>query len=117
MRHAVAGRRLGRRSEHRIALYRNLVASLLNNEGIKTTEAKAKEVRSLAEHVITKAKAGTLADRRQALSFVQDEAAVSKAFNELALRFAERRGGYTRITKLGPRKGDAAPMVLLELVP
>lgn len=100
-----------------MALYRNLVSALINKEHIKTTEAKAKEVRGLAERVITYGKKGSLHNRRTAIAFMHDEQAIKKVFDELASRYADRPGGYTRITKLGPRKGDAAPMALLELVP
>ena len=100
-----------------MALYRNLVTDLINKEHIKTTEAKAKEVRSLAEQVITYGKKGSLHNRRTAIAFMHDKQAIRKVFDELASRYAERPGGYTRITKLGSRKGDAAPMALLELVP
>ncbi|MBI2873217.1 MAG: 50S ribosomal protein L17 [Chloroflexi bacterium] len=117
MRHAVVGRNLSRRPGHRLALRRNLAAELIKRERITTTEAKAKEVRGLAEQIITRCKAGTVHDRRVALSLVPNTAAVKKAFAELASRYAERKGGYTRIMKLGPRQGDAAPMVVLELVP
>lgn len=116
MRHNVAGRRLGRSSAHRKALYRNLVTDLLNYEKITTTEAKAKEVRSLAERMITLGKDGKLPARRQALAFILDEKVADKVFANLAPRYAERPGGYTRITKIGPRLGDGAPMVQLELV-
>ncbi len=116
MRHKVAGRKLGRPSGHRRAMYRNLVTDLLGYEKIVTTEAKAKEVRSLAEKMITLGKKGELHSRRQALSFILDKGVVDKVFDELASRYAERPGGYTRITKLGPRLGDGAPMVQLELV-
>jgi large subunit ribosomal protein L17 len=116
MRHKVAGRKLGRSSAHRKALYRNLVTDLLNHEKITTTEAKAKEVRGLAERMITLGKAGGLNSRRQALAFILDERIADKVFAELAPRYAERPGGYTRIIKLGPRLGDGAPMVQLELV-
>ena len=116
MRHKVAGRKLSRASGHRKALYRNLVTDLLNHEKITTTEAKAKEVRSLAERMITLGKAGGLSSRRQALAFILYERIADKVFTELAPRYAERPGGYTRIIKLGPRIGDGAPMVQLELV-
>jgi large subunit ribosomal protein L17 len=116
MRHKVAGRKLGRSSEHRKALYRNLVTDLLNYEKITTTEAKAKEIRGLAEQMITLGKEGGLHSRRQALSFILDKKVSEKIFNELAPRYAERPGGYTRITKLGPRLGDGAPMAQIELV-
>ena len=116
MRHRVAGRRLGRATGHRRALYRNLVTDLLRYEKITTTEAKAKEVRSLAEKMITLGKEGGLHSLRRALSFSLDNKVTAKVFTELAPRYAERPGGYTRLTKLGPRLGDGAPMVRLELV-
>jgi large subunit ribosomal protein L17 len=116
MKHKVAGRKLGRSSAHRRALYRNLVTDLLNYEKITTTEAKAKEVRSLAERMITLGKEGKLHSRRQALAYILDEKVADKVFITLAPRYAERPGGYTRITKIGPRLGDGAPMVQLELV-
>ena len=116
MRHKVAGTKLGRSSGHRRAMYRNLVTDLLGYEKITTTEAKAKEVRSLAEKMITLGKAGDLNSRRQALAFIIDNRVTEKVFNELASRYAERPGGYTRIIKLGPRLGDGAAMVKLELV-
>ena len=97
-------------------MYRNLVTDLLGYEKLTTTEAKAKEVRSLVEKMITLGKAGGLHSRRQALSFILDEKVTDKVFNELAARYAERSGGYTRITKLGPRLGDGAAMVQFELV-
>ncbi len=116
MRHKVAGRRLSRSSSHRRSLFRNLVTDLLNYEKINTTEAKAKEVRGLAERMITLGKEGGLHSRRQALSFIIGEKVVEKVFAELGPRYAERPGGYTRITKIGPRLGDGAPIVRLELV-
>lgn len=116
MRHKVAGRKLGRATGHRRAMYRNLVTDLLNYERITTTEAKAKEVRGLTEKMITLGKEGGLHPRRQALSFIMDKKVTEKVFTELAPRYAERPGGYTRITKLGPRLGDGAAMVQLELV-
>ncbi len=116
MRHKVAGRKLGGDTGHRRAMYRNLVTDLLDYEKITTTEAKAKEVRGLAEKMITLGKDGGLHSRRQALSFIIDEKVAEKVFTELALRYAERPGGYTRITKLGPRLGDGAAMVQLGLV-
>jgi large subunit ribosomal protein L17 len=97
-------------------LFRNLVTDLLNYEEIITTEAKAKEVRGLAEKMITLGKHGGLHARRQALSFIIDKSVTEKVFAELAPRYTQRPGGYTRIVKLGPRLGDAAPMVKLELV-
>jgi large subunit ribosomal protein L17 len=116
MRHKVAGRKLSRSSSHRRALFRNLVTDLLNYEKITTTEAKAKEARGLAEQMITLGKKAGLHSRRQALSFITDEKVVDKVFAELAPRYAERPGGYTRITRIGPRLGDGAPMVQLELI-
>jgi large subunit ribosomal protein L17 len=97
-------------------MFRNLVTDLLNYEKITTTEAKAKEVRGLAEKMITLGKNGGLNSRRQALSFILDKKVTDKIFTELASKYAERPGGYTRIIKLGPRLGDNAPMVQLELV-
>jgi len=116
MRHKVAGKKLGGDTGHRRAMYRNLVTDLLDYEKITTTEAKAKEVRGLAEKMITLGKKGGLHSRRQALSFIIDKKIAEKVFTELAPRYAERPGGYTRITKLGPRLGDGAAMVQLELV-
>lgn len=116
MRHRVAGRKLSRDTGHRLALYRNLVTDLLRYEKIVTTEAKAKEARSLAENMITLGKEGSLHARRQALSFVSDKKVVKKVFEELAPRYANRAGGYTRLVRLGARLGDGAPMVQLELV-
>ena len=116
MRHGVAGRKLGRASSHRRALYRNLVTDLLKHEKIITTEAKAKEVRGLAEKMITLGKKSGLHSYRQALSFILDKKVTEKVFAELAPRYKERPGGYTRMVKLEPRLGDGAPMVQLELV-
>ncbi len=116
MRHRVAGKKLGRATGHRRAMYRNLVTDLLRYEKITTTEAKAKEVRSLAEKIITLGKEGGLHSRRQALSFILDKKVADKVFAELSPKYAGRSGGYTRITKLGPRLGDGAPIVQLELV-
>ena len=116
MRHNVAGRRLSRSTGHRKALYRNLVTDLLKHEKIVTTEAKAKEVRGMAEKVITLGKKSGLHSYRQALSFVTDKKVTAKIFAELGPRYKERPGGYTRIVKLEPRLGDGAPMVQLELV-
>ena len=116
MRHHVAGRKLSRPTEHRMLMYRNLVTDLLRYEKIVTTEPKAKEARGLAEKMISLGKKGTLAARRQALAFVTDDAMVTKLFDELASTYAQRPGGYTRITKLGRRVGDGAPMAQLELV-
>lgn len=116
MRHHVGGRHLSRPTDHRLAMYRNLVTDLLRYEKVVTTEAKAKEVRGMAEKMITLAKDGSLSSRRQALAFANDDKVVAKLFDEHAKRYASRAGGYTRLTKLGRRLGDAAPMVQLELV-
>lgn len=116
MRHRWGGRKLGRPTSHRLALLRNQSTDLLRYEKIQTTEAKAKELRGEVEHLITLAKSGTLHARRQALSYVYDRKVVDKLFHELGPRFMERPGGYTRITRLGPRRGDAAFMVQIELV-
>ncbi len=116
MRHRIAGRKLSRPTAHRWALYRNLVTDLFRYEKIVTTEAKAKEVRGLAEKMITLGKEGSLSSRRRALAFVTDKKLVDKIFNQLAPRYAERPGGYTRLVKIGPRLGDGAPMAQLEMV-
>ncbi len=116
MRHKVKGRHLSRPSGHRKALYRGLVRDLLLRERIRTTLAKAKEVRGMAEKIITYGKKGELHHRRLALAFVTDKNVVAKVFDDLSERYAERQGGYTRVLKLGPRKGDGAPMAILELV-
>jgi large subunit ribosomal protein L17 len=116
MRHLNAGRKLNRSASHRRALFRNLVTALLERERIKTTDAKAKETRRLAERMITLGKEGTLAARRRALTFVQSRAVVKKLFDDIAPRFKERAGGYTRIIKVGIRHGDAAPVSVIELV-
>ncbi|MFC1904662.1 50S ribosomal protein L17 [Chloroflexota bacterium] len=112
----MAGRKLGRPSGHRRAMYRNLVTDLLGYGKIVTTEAKAKEVRGLAEKMITLGKEGGLHSRRRALSFIMDKKVTERIFAELGPMYAERPGGYTRIIKLGPRLGDGAAMVRLELV-
>ncbi len=116
MRHRKAGRRLGRSSGHRKALYKNLITELFRRERIKTTEAKAKAVRGKAEKLITLGKRGDLHARRQASAKLSDPTIVAKLFDDLALRYEGRPGGYTRILKLGRRQGDSASMVLLELV-
>ena len=116
MRHKIAGRKLGRKTGHRRALYRNLVTSLLKHEKLVTTEPKAKEVRGIAEKMITLGKKSGLHSYRQALSFIMDKKVTEKLFADLALRYKERPGGYTRIIKLQPRLGDGAPMVKLELI-
>jgi len=116
MRHGCAGRQFGRNSGHRKALLRMLVTALLRNESIETTTAKAKEIRPLAEKMITLAKRGGLHARRQALSFIQDDSVVSSLFTKLGPRFSARTGGYTRIVPTRVRPGDAAPMSVIELV-
>ena len=116
MRHRVTGRQLGRPSNQRKALFRSLVTELLKHERIRTTLAKAREVRPIAEQMVTLGKAGSLHDRRRAAAFINERQIVGKVFEDLADRYSERNGGYTRITKLGPRKGDAAEMAILELV-
>ena len=116
MRHQRSGRKLGRDSAHRKALYANLASALIEHGRIKTTEAKAKEVRPIAEKMISLGKRGDLHAHRQAVAFLRSKDIAHKLFAEVAPRFAERPGGYTRVVKLGPRQGDAAPMAYLELV-
>jgi large subunit ribosomal protein L17 len=116
MRHLKSGRQLSRNSSHRWALMRNLVTALLREEKIQTTDPKAKELRRWADRVITLGKQGTLHARRQVLGIVQDKSVVRKLFDTLGPRFKDRPGGYTRIIKLGLRRGDAAEMSLIELV-
>ena len=110
------GPRLGSDPMHQRQMLANLSASLFEHERIKTTEAKAKMLRPFAERLITKAKKGGVHDRRQVLSVIEDRTVVHKLFSDIGPRFEDRNGGYTRILKLGPRNGDAAPMVLIELV-
>ncbi len=109
-------RKLGRPTNHRKAMLRNLTTSLLREGKIKTTDTRAKEVRKMAEKMITLAKRGDLHARRQVLAYVYDEDIVTKLFDEIAPKYADRNGGYTRVLKLGPRRGDAAEMAILELV-
>ena len=116
MRHRIGYNRLSRPSGHRKAMLRNLVKDLLHYESIRTTEAKAKEMRRTAEKMITLGKDGSLHDRRQALKFLNDKALVGEIFDELAPRYADRNGGYTRSLKPGPRGGDGAPMARIELI-
>ena len=116
MRHQRAGRKLGRDAAHRKALYANLTASLIEHGRIKTTVAKAKEVRPVAEEMITLGRRGDVPARRQALKFLRSQDVVHKLFSEVGPRFSDRPGGYSRIVKLGPRQGDAAEMAYLELV-
>jgi large subunit ribosomal protein L17 len=116
MRHRKSGRQLGRNTHHRRALFRSLITSLLEHERIETTEAKAKELRILAERMISLGKEGSLHARRRAAAYICAKRVVSKLFKDLAGRFAERHGGYTRIIKTRRRVGDAAPMAVIELV-
>ena len=116
MRHRVGGKKLGRKTPHRISMFRNMVTSLLEHERIRTTLPRAKSIRPLAERMITLGKRETLHARRQALSFIRDPSVVAKLFSTLAPRFADRSGGYTRIIRLGFRDGDGAQMALLELI-
>ena len=116
MRHRKAGRRLGRNSSHRLAMVRNMVTSLIEHERIVTTTPKAKEVRKVADKMITLAKRGDLHARRQALAYMQDKKVVAKLFDTLKDDYMDRNGGYTRIIQTGQRLGDAAPMAILELV-
>ena len=116
MRHRKSGRQLNRNSSHRAAMFRNMASSLLEHEIIKTTLPKAKELRRVAEPLITLAKTDTVANRRLAFSRTRDEAVVGKLFTELGPRYQDRPGGYTRILKCGFRPGDSAPMAYIELV-
>ena len=116
MAHRIDGRKLGRPTDHRLAMFRNLVTDLLRHEKIITTEAKAREVKGLAEKMITLGKRGDLHSRRQARRFVYDTKVVDKLFAELGPRFATRPGGYSRMIKIGPRMGDGAKMAQLELI-
>ena len=116
MRHRRAGKKLGRDSAQRKALYSGLAGALIEHGRIKTTEAKAKAVKPVAEQMITLGRRGDLAARRQAIAFLRSQDVVKKLFNDVGPRFAERPGGYSRIVKIGPRPGDSADMVYLELV-
>lgn len=116
MRHGDKVKKLGRKREHRIALMRNLVSALIKYERIRTTVAKAKETRRLAERLVSKACSGTLAARREVAKFISDKTLVKKLFTEIAPRLADRAGGYTRIYRLGNRPGDSAEMAYLEFV-
>ena len=109
-------RKLGRTSDHRTAMLRAMVTFLLENGKIETTVTRAKEVRAMAEKYITLAKTNTLASKRQALAFITKEDVVAKLYNEIAPKYAEVNGGYCRITKPGPRRGDAAEMAIIELI-
>ncbi len=116
MRHRVAGKKLGRKTAHRVMMFRNMVTSLLDKERIRTTLDRAKAVRPIAEKIITLGKRENLHARRQALAYVKDPAVVSKLFSTIAPRFSQRNGGYTRIIRLGFRDGDGAQMAYLELL-
>lgn len=116
MRHGVAGRQLGRPTGHRRMLYRNLVTDVLRYGRVRTTEPKAKEIRPMVEKMVTLGKAKHLHARRQAIAFLTDVDIAHKLFEEIAPRYEERPGGYTRIYKLGRRRGDGAAMALIELV-
>lgn len=116
MRHRKAGRKLSRNTPHRIAMFRNMVTSLLEHERIVTTTPKAKEVRRFVDKMITLGKRGDLHARRQALSFIRDKDVVAKLFSSLRDEYMDRKGGYTRIIRTGNRIGDAAEMAILELV-
>jgi large subunit ribosomal protein L17 len=114
MRHLNQGRKLNRTSAHRKALFRNLVLALVKHDRIKTTDAKAKELRRYADRMVTLGKRGDLAARRLAFAFMQSRDAVKRLFDEIAPRFKERNGGYTRVVKFGFRRGDAAPLSIVE---
>ncbi len=116
MRHKIAGRRLGRTTSHRVAMLRNMVTSLFEHERIITTTEKAKELRPVAEKMITLAKRGDLHARRQALSYIRSKDVVEKLFTTIKDQYADRKGGYTRILRTGVRKGDCASMSIIELV-
>ena len=116
MRHKRAGSKLGRLTAHRWALFRNLLTGLFAHERITTTLAKAKAIRPLADHLVTLAKEDNLHARRQALALVPDAVVVRRLFDTVAARYADRRGGYTRILQMGTRRGDGAPLAILELV-
>jgi len=116
MRHAMRGRKLGRTTAHRWALFRNQLQSLVKHERITTTLPKAKELRPIFEKAVTQGKRGTLHARRRVRRWIPDRHLVQKLFDDIAPRFADRNGGYTRILKLGPRQGDGAEMAIIELV-
>ncbi len=116
MRHRVSGRRFDRSGGHRKMMFRTLVTDFLKHGHVKTTAAKAREVRPMAEKMVTLGKTGSLHARRQAAAFITEDSVVRSVFDDIADRYKDRPGGYTRITKLGPRKGDASEMALLELV-
>jgi large subunit ribosomal protein L17 len=117
MYHGKAGRKLGRTSSHKEAMFRNMVTSIIKHERIRTTDTKAKELRKLAEKMITLGKRGNLHARRQALAVLRDKSLIGKLFGELTERYRSRSGGYTRIVKTGYRFGDNAPVSILEFIP
>ena len=117
MRHRIAGRKLSRPTAHRMSMLRTAVTDLLRHETLQTSDAKAREIRRMAEKVITRGKTNTLHSRRLAAAVLRDKKVLSKLFDELGTRYEDRPGGYTRIVKLGNRKGDAAPMAIIELMP
>ncbi|OVE80672.1 50S ribosomal protein L17 [bacterium K02(2017)] len=114
MRHNVSGRKLGKKSAHRLAMFKNMASSLIEHGRIQTTLEKAKELRSIADKLVTLGKSDTVHSRRQAFSFIRNKDAVKKLFSEIAPSFEERKGGYTRIYRLGQRAGDAAKMAIIE---
>ena len=116
MRHRLSGKKLNRPTAHRMLMLRGMVTALLRAESLRTTEAKAREVRRMTEKMITLGKKGTLHHRRQAAAKLMDDDVVRKLFDDLAERYEDRQGGYTRLYKLGTRKGDAADMAIVELV-
>lgn len=116
MRHRLSGRKLNRNTSNRMAMLRNLTTGLLKSEKIVTTEARAKEVKKLADKMISLAKEGSLSSRKRALSFIYEEEVVDKLFENLGKRYSDRSGGFVRLVKLGPRLGDGAPQALVELV-
>ncbi len=116
MRHGMSGRKLNRTSSHRKAMFANMVNALIKHEQIKTTLPKAKDLRPIAEKIISLGKSGTLHDRRRAFAILRDEAVVAKLFSVIAERYKTRQGGYTRVLKAGFRYGDCAPMAFIELV-
>jgi len=116
MRHQKTGRKLGRNSSHRKAMFRNMVTSLFSHQQLETTDAKAKELRSMAEKMITLAKRGDLHARRQALAYMQDKKVTHRLFDEMQEKFHDRQGGYIRVIKKGTRRGDGAPTSIIQLV-
>lgn len=116
MRHGLSGRKLNRNTSNRLAMLRNLTTSLLKNGKLTTTEARAKEVKRLADKMVSLAKEGSLNSRKKAISFIYEEEVVDKLFDVIGKRYADRTGGFVRIVKLGPRLGDGAPQAMIELI-